>query len=125
MRVRSQVVLPLDLEIKIKKDDIVFLVHEICEQLDYSMLYKTYLRTWRRIGPSVMFKIIDLGYILRKYSIRDIEDACKNAIRFMWILQSDPVPDHTTISRFLDKRLEDVMENLFYQFVKSFMKWEK
>ena len=119
MRARSQVVLPLDLEIKIKKDDIVFLVHEICEQLDYSLLYKTYLRTWRRVDPSVIFEIIILGYILKKYSSRDIEEACYNDIRFMWILQGDPVPDHTTISRFLDKRLEDVMENLFYQFVEK------
>ena len=38
MRVRSQVVLPLDLEIKIKKDDRVFLMHEICDQLDYTGL---------------------------------------------------------------------------------------
>ena len=92
---------------------------EICEKLDYSALYRTYLRTWRRIDPSVMFEIIVLGYMLKKYSSRDIEEACYNDIRFVWILQGDPVPDHTTISRFQSKKLEDVMENLFYQFVEK------
>ncbi len=97
MRARSQVVLPLDLEIKIKKDDKVFLMHEICEQLDYTALYKTYLRKWRKIDPSVIFELIVFGYMNGKYSSRDIEKVCYNDIRFMWILQGEPVPDHTTI----------------------------
>jgi transposase len=37
----------------------------------------------------------------------------------MWILQGEPVPDHTTIARFQSKKLEDVVENLFYQFVEK------
>jgi transposase len=76
MRARSQVVLPLDLEIKIKKDDRVFLMHEICEQLDYTALYKTYLRKWRKIDPSVIFELIVFGYMNGKYSSRDIEELC-------------------------------------------------
>ena len=119
MRARSQVVLPLDLEIKIKKDDKVFLMHEICEQLNYTALYKTYLRKWRKIDPSVIFELIVFGYMNGKYSSRDIEEVCYNDIRFMWILQGEPVPDHTTIARFQSKKLEDVMENLFYQFVEK------
>ena len=119
MRARSQVVLPLDLEIKIKKDDKVFLTHEICEQLNYTVLYNKYLRKWRKIDPSVIFELIVFGYINGKYSSREIEEICHNDIRFMWILQGEPAPSYSTISRFLDKKLEDIMENLFYQFVEK------
>ena len=94
-------------------------MHEICDQLDYTALYKTYLRKWRKIDPSVIFELIVFGYMNGKYSSRDIEDICYNDIRFMWILQGDTVPDHTTIARFQSKKLEDVMENLFYQFVEK------
>jgi hypothetical protein len=44
MREKSQVVLPLNLGIRIPKDDFVFKVVEICEELDYTELYKTYVR---------------------------------------------------------------------------------
>ena len=51
------------------------------------------------------------------YSSREIEKACRNDIRFMWILQNSPVPDHATITHFQNERLSAVMENLFYQLV--------
>lgn len=54
-----------------------------------------------------------------KYSGREIEEACINDIRFMWILNGEPVPDHTTIARFQSKRLEKVIEKLFYQLVEK------
>ena len=51
------------------------------------------------------------------YSSREIEKACRNDIRFMWILHNSPVPDHATIAHFQNERLSAVMENLFYQLV--------
>lgn len=35
----------------------------------------------------------------------------------MWILQDEHIPDHSTISRFMSKRLCPVIEELFYQLV--------
>ena len=40
----NQVVLPLNLEYKIPEDDPVILLSEICEELDYSAIYKKYFR---------------------------------------------------------------------------------
>ena len=51
MRDRNQVFLPLNLEICIPKEDFVFKVAEICEELDYTELFQTYLRTWRKTNP--------------------------------------------------------------------------
>lgn len=119
MRNRNQVVLPLNIEICIPKDDSVFKLAEICEQLDYTELYRTYLRTWRKIAPETLFELLVFGYMNRKYSARQIEEACRTDIRFMWILQGAPVPDHSTIARFQNGRLADAIEDLFYQLVEK------
>ena len=119
MRNRNQVVLPFNLEICIPKDDPVFKMVEICEQLDYTELYRAYLRSWRKINPETLFELLVFGYMNRKYSARQIEEACRTDIRYMWILQGEPVPDHSTIARFQNEKLSGVIEDLFYQLVEK------
>ena len=119
MRDKSQVVLPLDLGICIPEGDFVFKVAEICESLDYTELFKTYLRSWRKVNPITMFELIVYGYMKHLYSGRDIAEACKTDIRFMWLLNGEPAPSHATISRFEDEKLSEAIEGLFYQFVEK------
>ena len=57
MRNRNQVVLPINLEIKLPKDDFVYKVAEICDELDYTELFNTYVRTWRKVNPITLFEI--------------------------------------------------------------------
>ena len=108
-------VLPLDLGIKISEEDPVRKLVEICDGLDYRKLYSEYLRNWRKIDPAVLFEIVVLAYMHGKYSSREIEDLCKNDIRFMWLLGGAEAPDHATIARFQNERLVPVVEDLFYQ----------
>ena len=61
MRNRNQVVLPLDLGIRIPEGDFVFTVAEICESLDYTELFNTYLRSWRKVNPVTLFEILVFG----------------------------------------------------------------
>lgn len=119
MRDKNQVVMPIELGICIPKDDTVFQLVEICESLDYTELNKTYLRRWRKVNPETLFELLVFGYMNRKYSSRQIEDACRTDIRFLWILGGEPAPDHSTIARFQNGRLTDVIENLFYQLVEK------
>ena len=119
MRDKNQVVLPLNLGICIPEGDFVFKVAEICEELDYTKLFNTYVRKWRKVNPITLFEILVFGYMEHLYSGRDIEKACKTDIRFMWLLNGEPAPSHATISRFQDERLSEVMEGLFYQFVEK------
>mgnify|MGYP002766785432 FL=1 len=119
MRSRNQLVLPLNLEIKIEKNDPVKKLAEICDELDYTKLYSLYLRSWRKIDPAVLFEILVFAYMNGIYSSRDIEKACKNDIRFMWLLQDEPVPDHSTFARFQNERLAGVIEELFCQLVEK------
>lgn len=117
MRSRNQLVLPLNLEIKIDKNDPVRKLTKICDELDYTNLYASYLRSWRKIDPAVLFEILVFAYMNGIYSSRDTEKACKNDIRFMWLLQDEPVPDHSTFARFQNERLAGVIEELFYQLI--------
>ena len=73
MREKNQVVLPLNLGICIPDGDFVFKVAEICESLDYTELFNTYLRIWRKVNPVTMFEILVFAYMNRKFSSREIE----------------------------------------------------
>ena len=119
MRDRNQVVLPLNLEICIPEGDFVFKVAEICERLDYTNLWETYVRVWRKVNPITMFEILVFAYMNRIFSSRDIEKACKTDIRFMWLLNGEPAPSDSMITRFMRGHLGEVIEDLFYQFVEK------
>lgn len=116
-RSRNQVVLLLDLGIKIQDSDPVRKLVEICDELDYTKLYAAYFRHWRKVDPAVLFEILVFAYMNGIYSSRGIEKTCKTDIKFMWILQNEPVPDHSTFARFQDERLTSVIEDLFYQLI--------
>ncbi len=90
---------------------------EICEELDYTELYKTYVRMWRKVNPVTLFEILVFAFMNRLFSSREIERACKTDIRFMWLLDGEPAPSDSTISRFMRGHLAEVLEDLFYQFV--------
>ena len=117
MREKNQVVLPLDLGIRIPEGDFVFKVAEICESLDYTELFNTYLRSWRKVNSITMFELLVFGYMERKFSSYAIEKACRTDIRFMWLLAGEPAPSVATIKRFQSEKLSEAIEGLFYQFV--------
>ena len=117
MRDKSQVILPLNLGICIPKGDLVFKVAEICEKLDYTKLFATYVRAWRKVNPVTMFEILVFAYMNRIFTSREIESACRTDIRFMWLLGGEPAPSASTIVRFTRGHLAEVIEDLFYQFV--------
>lgn len=121
MRDKNQVKLPIELGIKIGEEDPVRKLVEICEQLDFTKLFQEYIRKWKKVNPITLFEVVLYGYMNRKYSSREIEEACRTDIRFMWILQDEPVPDHSTIARFQNERLGTVIEELFYQVIEKLM----
>jgi transposase len=114
-----QLVLPLNVEILIPKDDSVRLLNEIMNQLDYSALYKAYSRKGRKsaVSPRNLFKIIVYGYMNNIYASRELEQACRRDINFMWLLEGAKAPDHNTIARFRKQRIATAAEGLFYQLV--------
>ena len=110
------------LQYQISDDDPVRKLSAILEEMDFSILlqvfsYKT------KLHPIRMFAIILYAYSRGIYSTRDIELACQENIKFRFLLQDSALPDHSTISRFLNK-IEHLLPNLFEQFLKIIFEME-
>ena len=70
-----------------------------------------------------MFAVILYAYSRGIYSVRDIEIACHENIKFKFLLQDSKVPSYSTFARFLDKT-NDLLPDLFEQFVKKIFELE-
>ena len=121
----GQIVIGINVEAIISEDAQVRKLSAQLEELEYGRLYKAYSVKGRKsaVDAKVMFKIMVYAYNQGIRSTRKIEEACRNRVDFMWLLGNEPVPDHSTISRFRTGRLEDAIEDLFYQYVNKLEEW--
>ena len=117
-----QLVLPIATEFLIPADDSVRLLSQLLEELDYTKLYKAYSHKGRNpaVSPKNLFKVLVYGYMSDIITTRALEKACRRDINFMWLLQGEKAPDHNTISRFRSGRLNEAVEDLFYQTIRMF-----
>lgn len=115
----GQLILAIDNEILLPENAPVRLTSAQLEELDYRKLYRAYSAKGRKskVDPRVLFKVMVYGYQCGIYSSRKLEEACRYRVDFMWLLGEQPVPDHTTISRFRTGRCAEAAEDLFYQYV--------
>jgi len=113
-----QLKLLMETEIYIPKDDPVRLLSAICERIDYEELYAAYSEEGRNeYAPRILFKVMTYAYMRKIYSTRGIERACRENVKFMYLLEDQRAPDHNTIGRFRKHRLRGAMEGLFQQLV--------
>jgi len=115
-----QLMLPMDVGVKIEASEPVWLLLKISERMDYSALHAKYARLPREkdATPKQMFQLVVLGFMEGVTSTRKLESSCKHDIRFMRVLQGKPVPDHNRFWSFIKHRLQgEAAENLFYQLV--------
>ena len=101
-----QLWIPLDCSIKIPKDDPVRLLSAVTERMNYRKIMAAYSRYGRiEYSPKILTKVLVYGYMRKIISSRKIEQACKENICFMYLLEGQKAPDHNTISRFRSKIL--------------------
>ena len=120
-REEYQLVIPLELGVKIGEDEPVRLLSRVMEEMDYSKL-KAACPYWERKGkatPRHLAKVTIFGYMNETTSARVLEDACRYDLRYQWLLEGRPAPDHNTIARFRSGKLAEALEDLFYQFVRK------
>lgn len=113
-------VMPLDLGMRIEAGDTVWTLIRVMARMDYSELAQTYRRRPRKgeATPKQLFGLVVLGFVNGQFSTRKIETACKNDIRFMYLLGGKRAPDHSRLASFIREHLKDgVLERLFYQMV--------
>ncbi|MCL1982500.1 MAG: transposase [Clostridiales bacterium] len=103
----GQLLFPMGIEACIPEDDMVRFFAREFENLDYSGLYKARNCLVGRSGPGrpptdpkAIFQVCSFGYANDLYSTRKIEEACLKRIDFMWLLDGEPAPGHTTTSNF-------------------------
>lgn len=111
-----QLKLPVEIEKIIEISDPVY---TFCEVMDHIDLRK-YLdvkesKTGRkRYDPKILLKVILFAFMEHGYSsTREIVKMCKTDIRFMWLLQDNPVPSHMTIDNFMNNGLLGSISDIF------------
>ncbi len=120
----NQLVLPLNLEIKISKDSEVHTYLELMKGIDL----RKYIGRKSHIGriPKNRVKIINailFGYMIGYRSTRKIEEVCKNDIRFMYLIEGMNPPTHTTINNVM-KEIKDKLDSLLLEINLEIMKRE-
>lgn len=95
------------------------------EELNYTKLYRAYSAKGRKskVDPRALFKVMVYGYQCGIYSSRKLEEACRYRVDFMWLLEENSAPDHSTIARFRTGRCGEAVEELFYQYVGKLAEW--
>ena len=109
-----QLVLPLNVEFRIPKNDPVRLLRHIIEGMDLSELYRTYSHLEKnQASPRQLLEILTYANMRGIFSSRDIEKACSRDINFMYLLEGTHAPDHATIARFKSLHLTAAVQSTF------------
>ena len=111
-----QLKLPLNIDYMIPANDSVRLLSQFVEEMDLKDLYSTYSRVREnQVSPRKMLKIMIYGYMNKLYSSRDIENVCRRDINFMFLLENEAVPDHSTFARFRSLHFAQCAEKILAQ----------
>jgi len=89
------------------------IVDSIIDKVDIQSILNTY-RGGGSSGyhPRMLLKVLVYAYLRNIYSSRQMEEALKENIHFMW-LSGMSKPDHNTINRFRGKRLDGNLKEIF------------
>ena len=113
----NQLILPLDLEVKLQENDIAFHIHHLVESIPEEA-FNPFLRTegCPAYHPRMMLKIILCGYTQSVFSGRKIEALLKDSLRMMWLAQRYE-PSYRTINRFrVHPDVKELIRQCFVQF---------
>ena len=113
----NQLVLPLNLEVKLQQNDIAFTIHNLVESIP-DEAFKSFERDTGRPAyhPRMMMKIILCAYTQSVFSGRKIEALLKDSIRMMWLAQGYE-PSYRSINRFrVHSEIQELLRQCFVQF---------
>ncbi|MED4104747.1 IS1182-like element IS663 family transposase, partial [Halalkalibacterium halodurans] len=113
----DQVILPLDLEVKLQEKDIAYTVNDLVEQIP-DEAFASFLRETGSPAyhPRMMMKVILCAYTQSVFSGRKMEALLKDSIRMMWLAQGYE-PSYRTINRFrVHEDVKELLRQCFVQF---------
>jgi len=105
--------LPPSLSELIPEHHMVRLVNDVIDGMDLEPILNTYegggSSTYH---PRMMLKALVYGYVDKRYSSRDIEQALQENVCYMWLCGMQK-PDHNTLNRFRSSRLKQTVKTVF------------
>lgn len=113
----NQLILPLDVEVKLHEKDIAFTIHHLVESIP-DEAFTSFLRHsgCPSYHPRMMLKLILCGYTQSAFSGRKIEALTQDSMRMMWLAQSYE-PSYRTINRFrIHPEMKELLRLCFVQF---------
>ena len=113
----NQLVLPMNLEIKLQENDIAFHINELVESIPQKALVP-FIREegCPAYHPRMMLKIVLCGYTQSSFSGRKIEALLHDSLRMMWLAQGN-FPSYRTINRFIVNPLvQELLRQCFVSF---------
>lgn len=104
---------PPNLDDMVPEGHPVRIVDSIIDKVDIQSILDTY-RGGGTSGyhPRMLLKVLIYAYLKNIYSSRQMEEALKENIHFMW-LSGMSKPDHNTLNRFRGKRLDGNLKEIF------------
>jgi transposase len=110
---KQSMLFPPNLDDMVPEGHPVRIVDSIIDKVDIQSILDTY-RGGGSSGyhPRMLLKVLIYAYLRNIYSSRQIEEALKENIHFMWISGMSK-PDHNTINRFRGKRLDGNLKEIF------------
>ncbi|MDW0109427.1 transposase, partial [Sporosarcina aquimarina] len=113
----NQIILPLDMEMKLQKDDIAYAVNALVESIPREA-FTGFLREngCPAYHPRMMMKILLCAYTQSVFSGRKIEALLKDSVRMMWLAQGYE-PTYRTLNRFrVHPEVQELLRQCFVQF---------
>lgn len=105
------IALPFEEEVfklRLREEDLPIKIYKLLGELDFKPFYKKYQRNGGvAYKPEVMFSLLILSVLDGGLSSREIEEKCYRDAFYRFFVESD-CPDHTTISRFIQKFPEEI-----------------
>ncbi|WP_197035135.1 transposase, partial [Oceanivirga salmonicida] len=106
-------------QFEISENEDVYELSKIMEGLNYDKLMQVFKHK-TKVHPIRLLAIVVFAYSRKVKSTREIEQLCRENIKFRYLLGDDPIPDHSTIARFLQKA-EPEINDLFIQFTNKLL----
>lgn len=107
-----QMILPLDIAVKIPEDDPLRSFVEVLEGVDLRQSLRRSHKGRHDYEDLTLLKILLFAQMNQILSLRAIERACRTDIRFMWLAQGI-TPSHMTFQRLISQRLKGRLEEIF------------
>ena len=112
---QNQLMIPMEWKTLIDKDDVVFVLNDLIDNMNIDKLLETYSPLGSSsYDPKMMLKILMYGYIRKRYSSRLIAEAVESDIKFIWLAGGNK-PTRNVINSFRKDKMKIIMEDVFVE----------